>query len=197
LIVPHAATVCQAEIGGRVQIEQPTIATTRATANWFARFVRFAANPWMARRLTEMNAELDVRNALGAIRARCLVICRTDDVLLSPDNSRCLAAHIKGARGSPPKRLWCSASARVSPSLRAVARQSRDLAEAAQSRRGVVTAGGDRTRAGPDRQLAVDLCPAVVGEANLRRAERDRGMARGQRSRRTRAEVAALDRGGV
>jgi hypothetical protein len=35
--VPHAATVYQAEIGGQVQIEQPTIATTRATANSFAR----------------------------------------------------------------------------------------------------------------------------------------------------------------
>jgi hypothetical protein len=42
--VPHWATVCQAEIGGGVQIEQPTIATTRATANWFARYVRLAAD---------------------------------------------------------------------------------------------------------------------------------------------------------
>jgi hypothetical protein len=72
--VPHSATVCQAEIGGRVQIEQPTIATTRATANRFARYVPLAANPWMARRLTELDAELDVRNALGAIRAPWLVI---------------------------------------------------------------------------------------------------------------------------
>jgi pimeloyl-ACP methyl ester carboxylesterase len=60
----------------------------------------------MAQRLTEMNAELDVRNALGAIRAPCVVICRTEDAWLSADNSRYLAAHINGARGSPPKRLW-------------------------------------------------------------------------------------------
>jgi hypothetical protein len=60
----------------------------------------------MAQRLTEMNAELDVRNALGAIRAPCVVICRTEDAWLSADDSRYLAAHINGARGSPPKRLW-------------------------------------------------------------------------------------------
>jgi hypothetical protein len=57
--------------------------------------------------------------------------------------------------------------------------QSRDLAEGGQSRWGVVTAGGDRARDAPDRELAVDLCPAVVGEANRRRAERDLGMALG------------------
>jgi hypothetical protein len=42
-----------------------------------------------------------------------------------------------------------------------------------------VTAGGDRARDAPDRELAVDLCPAVVGEANRRRAERDLGMTLG------------------
>lgn len=54
--------------------------------------------------------------------------------------------------------------------------QSRDLAEAARSRWGIVTAGGDRTGDAPDRELAVDLCPAVAGEANRRRAERDLGV---------------------
>jgi pimeloyl-ACP methyl ester carboxylesterase len=52
----------------------------------------------MARRFAEMNAELDVRDALGAIQAPCLVICTRDDVWLSPENSRYLAAHIAGAR---------------------------------------------------------------------------------------------------
>ena len=55
--------------------------------------------------------------------------------------------------------------------------EPRDLAEAARSRWGVVTAGGDRARNAPDRELAVDLCLAVVGEANGRRAERDLRMA--------------------
>jgi pimeloyl-ACP methyl ester carboxylesterase len=44
-----------------------------------------------------MNAELDVRAALARIRAPTLVICRTEDVWLSPENSRYLARHIDGA----------------------------------------------------------------------------------------------------
>jgi pimeloyl-ACP methyl ester carboxylesterase len=45
-----------------------------------------------------MNAELDVRAMLGEIRAPGLVICRTDDVWLSADNSRYLAREIPAAR---------------------------------------------------------------------------------------------------
>jgi pimeloyl-ACP methyl ester carboxylesterase len=65
---------------------------------WFARYVRLGASPWMARRLTELNAELDVRELLSRVRAPCLVICRTEDVWLSADNSRYLARNIPGAR---------------------------------------------------------------------------------------------------
>jgi hypothetical protein len=42
-----------------------------------------------------------------------------------------------------------------------------------------VTAGGDRARDAPDRELAVDLYAAVIGETNRRRAERDLGMVLG------------------
>jgi pimeloyl-ACP methyl ester carboxylesterase len=66
--------------------------------DWFARYVRLAASPWMSRRLAEMNAEIDVRGLLGAIRVPCLVSCTTEDVWLSPDNSRYLAEHIPGAQ---------------------------------------------------------------------------------------------------
>jgi len=62
-----------------------------------ARYVRLASYPWMARRLAEMNAELDVRSSLARIRAPTLVICRTDDAWLSPENSRYLAEHIADA----------------------------------------------------------------------------------------------------
>ena len=66
--------------------------------DWFARYVRLGASPWMARRLNEMNAELDVRALLAEIEAPTLVICRVDDVWLSADNSRYLAREIRGAR---------------------------------------------------------------------------------------------------
>jgi pimeloyl-ACP methyl ester carboxylesterase len=76
----------------------PGLAGNPRYRDWFARYVRLGASPWMARRLTEMNAELDVRDLLGEIRAPTLVICRTEDVWLSAGNSRYLARQIPGAR---------------------------------------------------------------------------------------------------
>jgi pimeloyl-ACP methyl ester carboxylesterase len=84
--------------GERLVRRNPGLADNPRYRDWFTRYVRLAANPWMARRLAEMNADLDVREALGAIRAPTIVICRTDDVWLSPDNSRYLAREIEGAR---------------------------------------------------------------------------------------------------
>jgi DNA-binding SARP family transcriptional activator/pimeloyl-ACP methyl ester carboxylesterase len=76
----------------------PGLADNPRYRDWFARYVRLGASPWMARRLTEMNAELDVRAVLQRIRAPTLVICRTDDAWVSADNSRYLARRIHGAR---------------------------------------------------------------------------------------------------
>jgi pimeloyl-ACP methyl ester carboxylesterase/DNA-binding SARP family transcriptional activator len=76
----------------------PGLADNPRYREWFARYVRLGASPWMARRLTEMNRELDVRALLGQVQAPTLVICRTQDAWLSADNSRYLARHIPGAR---------------------------------------------------------------------------------------------------
>jgi DNA-binding SARP family transcriptional activator/pimeloyl-ACP methyl ester carboxylesterase len=76
----------------------PGLADNPRYRDWFARYIRLGANPWMARRLTEMNAELDVRDLLGKITTPTLVICRTDDVWLSPENSRYLARELQDAR---------------------------------------------------------------------------------------------------
>jgi DNA-binding SARP family transcriptional activator/pimeloyl-ACP methyl ester carboxylesterase len=76
----------------------PGLASNPRYRDWFARYVRLGASPWMARRLTEMNRDLDVRSVLGRIRAPALVICRTEDAWLSPENSRYLARRIAGAR---------------------------------------------------------------------------------------------------
>jgi DNA-binding SARP family transcriptional activator/pimeloyl-ACP methyl ester carboxylesterase len=76
----------------------PGLADNPRYRDWFARYVRLGANPWMARRLSEMNAELDVRAVLARIRAPTLVICRTEDAWLSAENSRYLARRIPDAR---------------------------------------------------------------------------------------------------
>lgn len=76
----------------------PSLAENPRYRDWFARYVRLSANPWMARRLAELNAQLDVRDVLGAIDTPCLVICRTEDAWLDPANSAYLVEHIPGAR---------------------------------------------------------------------------------------------------
>jgi pimeloyl-ACP methyl ester carboxylesterase/DNA-binding SARP family transcriptional activator len=84
--------------GERLVRRNPSLADNPRYRSWFARYVRLAANPWLARRLAEMNRELDVRDALPEIRAPSVVVCRTEDVWLSADNSRYLARRIPGAR---------------------------------------------------------------------------------------------------
>jgi hypothetical protein len=56
--------------------------------DWFGRYIRLAANPFMARRLAEMNAGIDIPALLGRIQTPCLVVVRTEDVWLSAGNSR-------------------------------------------------------------------------------------------------------------
>jgi DNA-binding SARP family transcriptional activator/pimeloyl-ACP methyl ester carboxylesterase len=75
----------------------PWLADNPRYRDWYARYVRLAASPYMARRLAEMNADLDIRLLLADIRTPTLVITRTGDAWLSPDNSRYLAEHIPGA----------------------------------------------------------------------------------------------------
>jgi pimeloyl-ACP methyl ester carboxylesterase len=59
--------------------------------DWFGRYIRLAANPFMARRLAEMNAGIDIRALLGRIQTPSLVVVRTEDLWLSADNGRYLA----------------------------------------------------------------------------------------------------------
>ena len=56
------------------------------------------ASPGAALALTEMNADIDVRHVLPAIRVPTLVIHRTEDRCLTIDEGRYVAAHIPGAR---------------------------------------------------------------------------------------------------
>ena len=82
----------------RIARRNPGLADNPRYRDWFARYVRLAASPYLARRLAEMNADLDIRSLLPHIRTPTLVIVRTEDAWLSPENGRYLAAHIPGAR---------------------------------------------------------------------------------------------------
>jgi pimeloyl-ACP methyl ester carboxylesterase len=82
----------------RIARRNPGLADNPRYRDWYARYVRLAASPYLARRLAEMNADLDIRPLLPQIRTPTLVITRTEDAWLSPENSRYLAEHIPGAR---------------------------------------------------------------------------------------------------
>jgi len=65
---------------------------------WWARFERLGASPRAAIALARMNALIDVRHVLPAIRVPTLVIHRADDVRVKVEAGRVLAAAIPGAR---------------------------------------------------------------------------------------------------
>lgn len=88
------------EWGGPVGLDQraPGKAHDPAFRDWWAEYLRMGASPGAAVALTRMNALVDVRPILGAIRVPTLVIHRTGDRCLLVDEGRFLASHIPDAR---------------------------------------------------------------------------------------------------
>jgi Predicted hydrolases or acyltransferases (alpha/beta hydrolase superfamily) len=86
--------------GGPVGIEEraPSKADDPAFRNWWAKYLRMGASPGAALRLTQMNAEIDVRQVLPTIRVPTLVIHRTGDLCLKVEEGRYVANQIPGAR---------------------------------------------------------------------------------------------------
>ncbi len=65
---------------------------------WWGRYERLSASPTAAVALARMNAAIDVRSVLPAIRVPTLVIHRTDDARVKIAGGRYLAEKIKDAR---------------------------------------------------------------------------------------------------
>jgi pimeloyl-ACP methyl ester carboxylesterase/DNA-binding CsgD family transcriptional regulator len=76
----------------------PGMLDSKAFCEWWARFERNGASPAAAVALARMNAEIDVRGVLSAIRVPTLVIHRRDDVRIKFAGGRYLASHIPGAK---------------------------------------------------------------------------------------------------
>jgi pimeloyl-ACP methyl ester carboxylesterase len=87
------------EWGGPVGIEEraPSRALDPDFRNWWAAYLRMGASPGAAVALTRMNAEVDVRDVLPAIRVPALVLHRTGDRVLKIEEGRYLASLIPGA----------------------------------------------------------------------------------------------------
>jgi pimeloyl-ACP methyl ester carboxylesterase len=88
------------EWGGPVGIEQraPGLAGDPAFRTWWASYLRMGASPGAAVALTRMNARVDIRPVLPAIRVPTLVVHRTGDRCLLVEEGRYLASRIPGAR---------------------------------------------------------------------------------------------------
>ncbi len=96
----HFFEVMRNEWGGPVGIDEraPSVANDPKFRDWWATYLRMGASPGAAVALTQMNAEIDVRNVLPSIRVPSLIIHRTDDQCLKVEEGRFVADRIPGAR---------------------------------------------------------------------------------------------------
>lgn len=76
----------------------PSRAGDTAFAEWFGRMARMAASPGSARRLAELNTQIDVRAILPSISAPTLVLHTLEDRAALADEGRYIASQIPGAR---------------------------------------------------------------------------------------------------
>jgi pimeloyl-ACP methyl ester carboxylesterase/DNA-binding winged helix-turn-helix (wHTH) protein len=92
--------VMRKQWGGPVGIDEraPSVAHDPSFRDWWATYLRMGASPGAAVALTQMNAEIDVRNVLPSIRVPSLVIHRTDDQCLKVAEGRFVADRIPGAK---------------------------------------------------------------------------------------------------
>lgn len=92
--------VMREQWGGPVGIDEraPSLANDPKFREWWATYLRMGASPGAAVALTQMNAEIDVRNVLPSIRVPSLVIHRTDDQCLKVEEGRFVADRIPGAK---------------------------------------------------------------------------------------------------
>jgi pimeloyl-ACP methyl ester carboxylesterase/DNA-binding winged helix-turn-helix (wHTH) protein len=86
--------------GGPVGIETraPSRQHDPAFRAWWSTYLRMGASPGAALALTQMNADIDVRQLLPAIRVPTLIVHRTEDRCLTIDEGRYVAANIPGAQ---------------------------------------------------------------------------------------------------
>ncbi|RVD43673.1 alpha/beta fold hydrolase [Mesorhizobium sp. M4A.F.Ca.ET.020.02.1.1] len=76
----------------------PSLSEDSSEREWFAAYLRNSASPADAIALWRWGTEIDVRDILPAIHVPTLVIQRTGDRWVRPEEGRYLARHIEGAR---------------------------------------------------------------------------------------------------
>lgn len=86
--------------GGPVGLEEraPSVAGDPKFREWWATYLRMGASPGAALALTQMNAEIDVRQVLPSVHVPTLVIHRTGDQCLKVEEGRYVAERIPSAK---------------------------------------------------------------------------------------------------
>jgi pimeloyl-ACP methyl ester carboxylesterase/DNA-binding winged helix-turn-helix (wHTH) protein len=96
----HFFEEIRAHWGGPVGVEEraPSVAGDAEFRDWWATYLRMGASPGAALALTQMNAEIDVRQVLPSIRVPTLVLHRAEDQCLKVEEGRYVAERIPGAK---------------------------------------------------------------------------------------------------
>jgi pimeloyl-ACP methyl ester carboxylesterase len=92
--------MCQRDWGGPVGFDDrwPSAAHDERVRQWWARLLRMGASPGANRTLQQMNAEMDVRHVLPAIRVPTLILHSAGDRLFPAAAGRFMAEQIPGAK---------------------------------------------------------------------------------------------------
>lgn len=86
--------------GGPIGIDEraPSMAHDERFRHWWARFLRLSVSPAAFSTLARVNAQIDIRHVLPAIRVPTLVLHSVNERTLPVGGSRYLAQHIPNAR---------------------------------------------------------------------------------------------------
>jgi pimeloyl-ACP methyl ester carboxylesterase len=86
--------------GGPVglEIRAPSMASDPGFRDWWARYLRLSGSPNTALLVLRMNAEIDVRSILPAIRVPTLIVHNAGERTIPVEAGRYLAKHITGAK---------------------------------------------------------------------------------------------------
>ncbi len=90
----------QREWGGPFGLAEraPSMAQDQRFSQWWSRLLQISASPAAAVALVRMNAEIDIRNILPAIRVPTLLLHSVGDAVINIGASRFMAERIPGAR---------------------------------------------------------------------------------------------------
>jgi pimeloyl-ACP methyl ester carboxylesterase len=81
-----------------IDTRAPSMAHDERFRQWWARFLRLSASPAAFETLSRMNAQIDIRQVLPAIRVPTLILHSVNDQTLPMGGSRYMAEHIPGAK---------------------------------------------------------------------------------------------------